>query len=433
MKKSMKFLVAALALTALSTPAFALEHEVSGRFASFFAVSNYSATGALADSAPTANWFDQRLRLGYNAKADENVKLVTKFELDYTFWGNSSYANGRGQGGAIGADSVNLETKNIYLDWTIPSQNLNAKVGMQGYDDAFSGIIFSSDMAGILLTHSYTNATASVGFFRWNDSYGAGLASTNESSSVPGDNTQDLVVVDGKYNISDNLKVGAAYYYIQDDSFHDADYDTSNGYQQAGSEAKVHTLGVNATTKLGAANVSAFLLGQTGDYNATTDAKGYAAKLAANTAIGTGTLRGDLLYVAGGKNQLYVTVDGVGYYDNEMMILSRDKNQTTIDNALVYELNNGGEGVIMAALGFDQPFSSSLTGSANVGFASVADNKDKKGRDTIGTEFNVEVVKKATDSVTLSARAAYVVLGDRDSALDADNPYAVQTMIAYKF
>jgi predicted outer membrane repeat protein len=427
MKKSMKFLVAALALAALSTPAFALEHEVSGRFASFFAVTNYSATGVLADSAPTANWFDQRLRLGYNAKANENVKLVTKFELDYSFWGNSSYNTARGQGGAIGADTVNLETKNIYLDWTMPSCNMNAKIGMQGYGDAFSNIIFGSDMAGILLSHSYTNANASVGFFRWEDAAGAGQGggtlidpSTGYAfGEIPGRNTQDLFVLDGQYNVSDTLKVGAAYYFIKDEL-------------GAAGEANVHTLGVTAATALGAVNVNAFLLGQFGDYNATDDAKGYAAKIAANAAVGTGTLRGDLLYVSGDGNQLYVTRDGVGYYDNEMMILSRDKNQTTIDNALVYDLNNGGEGVIMAAIGYDQPFSPTLSGSANIGYASVANNQGKKGIDTIGTELNVEVVKKATDNINLSARAAYVVLGDREAG-NPDNPYAVMTMVDYKF
>ena len=165
MKKSMKVLVAMLALAALSTPAFALEHEVSGKFASFYAVSNFTATGKLEKSAPTANWFDQRVRLFYNAKADNNVKLVSKFELDYSFWGNSSFNTKRNQGGAIGADTVNIETKNLYLDWTLPTCNLNAKVGMQGYDDAFSGIIFGDDMAGVLLTHSYSNASTSLGFF----------------------------------------------------------------------------------------------------------------------------------------------------------------------------------------------------------------------------------------------------------------------------
>ena len=435
MKKSMKFLVAALALAALSTPAFALEHEVSGRFASFFAVTNYSATGALADSAPTANWFDQRLRLGYNAKANENVKLVTLFELDYSFWGNSSYANGRGQGGAIGADSVNIETKNLYLDWTLPCNNMNAKIGMQGYGDVFSNIIFGSDMAGVLLSHSYTNATASVGFFRWEDSAGSGQGgSTTASIDRPGVDTQDLFALTGQYNLDSKTKVGAAYYYIQDDAFYDNDPTTAENL--VSNEANVHTLGVTAATALGAVNVNGFLLGQFGDYNATDDAKGYAAKIAANAAVGTGTLRGDLLYVAGGSNQLYVTRDGVGYYDNEMMIISRDKNQTTIDNALVYELNNNGEGVIMAAFGYDQPFSPTLSGSANIGFAMVEDNQGNAGTDPdedyIGTEINFELVKKATDNVTLTGRAGYVVIGDHYAG-NPDNPYLAQVMVAYAF
>jgi hypothetical protein len=430
MKKSVKLLVAMLALSALSTPAFALEHELYGRFASFFAVTNFTADGQLKESAPTANWFDQRLRLGYNAKADENVKLVTKFELDYSFWGNSSFSVGRNQGGAIGADSVQIETKNIYLDWTIPCCNLNAKVGMQSYDDAFSGIIYSTDMAGILLSHSYTNATSSIGYFRWNDGAGTGAGGGNDGIGLPGQNVQDLFVLDGKYNVSKDLKIGAAYYFIQDD----ADTTTENF------DGKIHTLGVNAAAALGPVNVNGFVLGQFGDYNATDDAKGYAAKIAANTAIGTGTLRLDALYVAGGENQLYVTRDVNGYYDNEMMILSRDKNATTIDNALVNDLNNNGEGIIMAAIGFDQPFSPTFTASANVGFGMVADNQGNdvtvdSDEDYIGTEVNIELVKKATDNVTLSARAGYVFLGDHfmGNTGDLDNPYAANLMVAYKF
>jgi len=437
MKKSMKLLVAMLALAALSTPAFALEHEVSGRFASFFAVSNFTADGQLKESAPTANWFDQRLRLGYNAKANENVKLVTKFELDYSFFGNSSFSVGRNQGGAIGADSVQIETKNIYLDWT--ASNCNAKIGMQSYDDAFSGIIFSTDMAGVLLSHNYGNATASAGFFRWNDGAGTGAGGGNNSiGSLPGQNVQDLFLLDGKYNISKNLKIGAAYYFIQDDSDFDADSDPTVT-DIVNLDAKVHTLGVNAAVGLGIVNVNAFVLGQTGDLDGNNgiDAKGYAAKIAANAAIGTGTLRADLLYVSGGENQLYVTRDVNGYYDNEMMILSRDKNATTLDNALVQDLNNRGEGVIMAAIGFDQPFSPTFTASANVGFGAVADNQGDdvtidSDEDYIGTEVNVELVKKATDNVTLTARAGYVFLGDHNMG-DLEDPYAANFMVAYKF
>lgn len=424
MKKSSKMLLALLALAATATPALAIEHQLSGRFATFYEVSNYAATGTVANDAPTANWFDQRLRLAYAAKASNDVKLVSKFELDYSFWGNSDYVTGRNQGGGIGADSVNIETKNLYLDWSIPAERLNAKIGMQGYDDAFSGIMFSSDMAGVLLTHDCSsNLTTSVGFFRWEDNAGIGQGGSNTPTSVPGRNTQDLLAITGSYNLDSKTKVGGAYYYINDDT------------NPAG-QAKVHTLGVNAATSAGAVNLSAFAVIQSGDFDATTDAKGKALKVAANTALGEATLRADLLYVGGGKNQLYVTRDGNGYYDNELMIISRDKNATTIDNALVYTLNNNSEGVIMAALGFDQPLSSTLSASANLGFAQVADNQGGAGidpkEDYIGTEVNVEVNKKATDNITLTGRAGYVLLGDHYAG-NPDNPFAVQCMVAYKF
>lgn len=420
--------LAALLLAAAATaPAAALEHQVSGRFASFFALSNYSDSGVLAKDAPSANWFDQRLRLTYQAKADENTKLVSKFELDYAFWGNSSYVSGRGQGGAVGADTVNLETKNLYLDWTAPALKLNTKLGMQGYDDGFSGILFSTDMAGILLTHNYTNASVALGFFRWEDMAGTGLGGgTGAGTGTVGRDTVDLYALTGSYSPSQNLKLGGAYYYIQDENDVVGD-----------GEARVHTLGVNAESTLGKVNLKGFVLGQFGDFNGSSDAKGYAAKAAANLGLGQGTLRGDVLYVAGGENQLYVTRDGNGYYDNELMIVSRDKNATTIDNALVYDLNNRGEGVLMAALGFDQPFSATFSGSVNVGYAQVADNRgDGVATDpndnSIGTEVNLELVKKATENVTVSGRAGYVFLGDHFLG-NPDDPYAVQLLLSYAF
>ena len=163
---------------AVATPAMALENQFSGAFTSFYDLSNYSAVYGQKDpvnNAPKENYFVQRARLGYTAKASESVKLVTLFELDYRFLGNSSYANGRNTGGALGADSVNIETKNIYLE--LNNAGINTKIGMQGVDDAFKGTIFSADMAGLKFGHDYNNASVSAGFFRWNDSgeaYGLG-------------------------------------------------------------------------------------------------------------------------------------------------------------------------------------------------------------------------------------------------------------------
>jgi len=174
LRRKLPAVAAAVALTAVgATSALAIEHQFGGAFTTYWDLSNYNPSGVIQKDAPTANYFEQRVRLGYTGKASNDLKLVTMFEFDYSFWGNNSYDNGgpgRGKGGALGADTGNLETKSLYLDWNIPSQKLNAKIGMQPFDDAFKGIFVGADMAGILLNHSYTNATATAGFFRWDDS-----------------------------------------------------------------------------------------------------------------------------------------------------------------------------------------------------------------------------------------------------------------------
>ena len=435
-KKNKKFLVVAIAAAlsaATAVPALALENQFSGAFTAFYDISNYSAAGnngyelpsegfnrrGLRDGAPTENYFVQRVRLGYTAKADDNVKLVTKFELDYNWWGNSSYANGRGQGGAIGSDSVNLETKNLYLDLSYPA--INAKIGMMPNTDSFKGIVFDADMAGILLSHDYTNAGVNLGYFRWNDQWDW----TNNSTI--GKTTIDLFQLDGKYSVNKDLKVGAAYYYINDD-FNDA---------------KVHTVGVNAETAVGPVALNGFVLGQFGDLNTTDDAEGYAVNVGAKMPLAGGTARCEFIYVSGGDNAFYNAANGTeagGYYDSEMIFLARDKNATSIDNAIVYDVSNYGQGVILGALGYDYTFNNKLSGSANIGFGAIADDEFSQATgssDYLGTEINAEANYKLTANVTLGARAGYMMLGDYfdgvDAGRDADNPYDVKLIARYSF
>lgn len=406
---------------AAATPAVALENQFSGAFTSFYDLSNYSAAGndgstsnnqGLSKSAPTENYFVQRVRLGYTAKASEDVKLVTKFELDYNYIGNSSYTVARGGGGALGADTVNLETKNLYLDLNIV-KGLNTKIGMQGYTDAFKGIVFDADMAGILLSHEYANAGVTAGLFRFDDSYQTTL----------GKNTRDMFSLDGKFNISKETKVGAAYYYISDD--------------RNGNALKLNTLGLNAETAVGPVTLNGFVLAQFGDLSQTRNANGWAVNLGAKMPLGGGTARAEFLYVPGGNNSLSVIYgDGGAFYDNEMIILSRDKNATTIDNAIVYDVNNYDQGVMFGSAGYDYAFTPKLSGSANLGLAWIAKDLDNHDSKYLGTEFNVETNYKLLPSVTLGARAGYVVLGDYFKPAfgsTPDDPYDVKLLAKFAF
>ena len=467
MKSNKKFLAVAVAgaLAASAVPALALENEFHGAFTSLYDLSNYSPVGNGGDSqapeslktglqndAPTHNYFVQRVRLNYQAKASDNVKLVSTFEIDYKFWGNSSYVAARNSGGALGADSVNLETKSLYLDLSFPTV-VNARIGMQPNNDAFKSVLFDADMAGLQFSRSFSNVDVSAGFFRWNDTPTAAF----------GKNTRDMFTLEGKVNLSKTLKVGAAYYYIDDNRSNAptvtstvtvpgtqigtlADgspvYDTTRTVvttttANPANATRLSNVGINAEAVIGPVTVNGFALKQFGHIDAARTAKGYALNAGARMKVGTGTARGEFLYVSGGNNSFHSVEnggEGGGFYDNELVILGQDKNSLTMYNAIVFDVGNAGQGVIVGSLGYDHSFSDKFTGSVNAGFASVAENLTASDSDYLGTEINAEAVYKLTPNVTLSARAGYVFLGDYFEATPSvDDPYDVKLLVKYRF
>jgi len=435
-------LAAAGALTAVgATTALAFENQFSGAFTVYSDNSNFNGSRAgnfgyspqnFEKNAPTANYIESRARLGYTAKANDDLKFVTMFELDYNYWGNSAYDNNRGSGGAIGSDSINIETKWLYLDANV-GKNTNVKLGMQGFDDAFKGVFVGADMAGLLVSHSYSKATASVGAFRWNDN-------SDSSSSALGHKTRDFLVLDGKYNLTKETKVGAAYYFMKDN---------------AENNDTIHMIGVNGETVAGPLALNGFIAAQFGEVGAAEkDLSAYAASLGANMKAGKGTLRGDILYATGDRgtdnkdshawqsvrNRTVGGSNESGYYANEMVILGRDKNAFTIDNAIVYDANNNDRGVLFLAAGYDLPLSDRLNCSANLGVAWNDTNhpgEDRNSNQFLGTEINAELVYKVVENVTLSARGAYVFLGDfyKDVATNGtpEDPYDFKLLAKYAF
>ncbi len=466
-----------LALTAAATtPAMALENEFHGLFSARYINSNFNGTSTtsftdgakyggdtkyMPDGKPkevfSANFIEQRARLQYIAKANADLKLVTHFELDYTYWGNSAYGfnsapgvtsgSGRNGGGAIGADTVNLETKSIYLDANI-FKNVNMKLGMQPYNDAFKGVLFDADMAGIDFSSSYDKFTPSIGYFRFNDS---GVA----QDRVLGHLTNDLFLLDGKFNVNNNLKVGAAYYLFRNNSFST----NPNLLNDTGKQdAKISTLGLNAEFTTGPLTLNGFGLFQVGTVTARATTA-WALNAGAKLKVGPGTARSEFLYVSGDNNTttghsnaFYSVFNHIGtaehgYYDNEMAILGRDKNAYTTDNSIIPTAGNDAQGQIGGYIGYDLPINAKLTTAFNAGFAAVAkenNNKPKnrftgKNNDSnyLGTEINAEATYQLLEGLTVGTRVAYVILGDYYKEVASNgtpvNPYDAKLMFKYTF
>jgi len=141
MKNQFKLIVAALLATAMATPAFALTVDTKGYFNIRGQADrnlNDGSDRGTADNDRTA--VEQRMRLWTEAAADENIKGVFALESDIG-WGTAD--------GDIGVDTKgNLEVKQVYLDFKLPSLDTNVKAGAQGFSIG-RGFIANDDALGV--------------------------------------------------------------------------------------------------------------------------------------------------------------------------------------------------------------------------------------------------------------------------------------------
>lgn len=453
MKKKLVVLGALAVTAAAAVPALAFENEFHGLYRLRGSVTNFEIAGVAPLLSPTAKHrdftlFEQRARLQYIAKASDDLKLVTHFEIDST-WGDAAYSTSRGIGGGLAADTVNLETKNVYLDFNIPATPINAKVGIQGFVDAYKGIFIQDDVAGAVLTGKFGPATTTAAFFRTYDKGGA---------SALGKQTVDVYVADAKISPVKGVNVGLSYYGALND------VNSHKGQM-------THTFGVNAAAKLPVVDVDAFALYQDGEELYGVKARNlsaWAGQVAAKVSAGPVAVRVAGLYASGenGKNgsnsrafqNLFAsgaagnapgssTSSGV-YYSSNMLLLMRSVWAMDSDNALITSTNNGGRGLIAAFAGVDAKLTDKFTLSGNVGHAMVdKKNEAVAGSATerctnynIGTELNVQASYALYSNLTATLQGAYVVLGGYPKATIArnpgegvQNPYLAALMLNYTF
>ena len=459
MKKKLMAVAAAGVLTvATAVPALALENEFHGMFRLFGYVSNFTdgaggfvttgtGTGDLAKDAKTRTYAEQRARLLYSAKANDDLKLITHFEID-SRWGDASYAVNRGQGGAIGADQVNLETKNVYLDFNIPTTAVNVKAGIQPWTDSYGGILVNADQAGVLASGKYAGFSNSIGWFRFNEdlrpssTFNATTGvTTTTNTTFPGRATRDFFVADAKYNLTKDVKLGGSYYLLTDDRT------SANTY--------THMLGLNAEVKLDPVTVTGFGLYQFGDTPGVgnSDLNAFALGALAKAKVGIGTAKAALLYTSGEQGSVAAGRDSSAFqaiapesnfFAADMMIMLRSKWNINTDRALVHNLNNNNNGFFGAFVGYDANITNKLYANANVGLGAAAQLRNKgtatePDSNFLGTEINAEVGYKVFDNMTASLQGAYVVLGDffqkpkGGADRNLDDPYLTRVMLNYAF
>lgn len=473
LKKTAAVVAAAGALAAISVPAMAFENEFHGTYTFNSIFSNF-AKGDGAQVNPAANfstkgsnvtqmnnYFEQRARLQYIAKASDDLKLVTHFELDTRFGGitDGKYA-GSSDAGGLDADGISLETKHVYLDFNL-TPNVNVKTGIQPYKDTLKGLFLDADVPAVVTTTKLGAYTLGVGYTRVSEQ---AAAQTGTPTARLGDLATDIFILDNTFALNKDTKVAFSYYLL-------ADYKTKNA------PTNIHTFGLSGESKVGGLTLSGLVALQAGNTKNMTDGTlaastptangastyyhGWAANVAAKAAAGPGTFRTALTFVSGDNqqdnrsNRGWQNAGVNSYNESGLMIIARNTAQspTNTDDYLRRMVTN----IALATVGYDANLSDKLFVNSNLGFAWVpaslkgqADtatfkprfNPKNNGCDFMGTEINTEIGYKLYKNLTLQGQAAYMFLGgfykNDAMAMDGtthrpDNPYTLRLQAKFAF
>ena len=437
-KKTVAIATAVGALAAISVPAMALENEFHGMYRAYGYVTNAlsgSAAFNLKEKSATDKFIEQRARIQYTAKASDDLKLVTHFELDTKFGGSTNAKYPTGDAGKLDADAVTLETKNVYLDFNCPITGSNVKAGIQPFSDAHQGTFGNFDATGVVISKKFSNLTGTYGYFT--------IGNTGSGTTFPTYRTAtDLNVVDVKFAVNKDISVGANYYNVLSGS----------------DRLFLNMVGLNAAAKVGPAALTASAGYQFGDSETiktgTTPNKlnAIGAAVAAKVDVGVGKVNVSALYLSGNKSsstkdEAWHSVGaGVNYFaPANMWLLTR--NSATINSSTAIggspDLTRGGRGILGAFAGFEGAMDK-IFYNANVGWAKV-DIKKAADSAAIGTELNATVGYKLYSNLSASFTAAYAILGDgygkenvvlldgKKVAKSYDNPFLTAVALNYAF
>ncbi|MCF6248517.1 MAG: hypothetical protein L3J69_14320 [Desulfobacula sp.] len=407
----------------------------------------YSTRATGGSQYPTANIATQsythlraRARFEVN-QSDMHLGAVWYNEVDFDF-GRGAYLTGRGQGGGLGADSTNLETKNLYLFFELPDAPIKGKLGIHGVNDDFGLMVMGNDTAGLSIKYGDGDTRMRFGAYRlWDSSY------TDIRDNVD----YYTAAIDTKLN--DSGKIGAAFYYLKDTgndgsgALNISGASSNNGYASlsnnpatsynalitSGTDYSLDSyfLGVFGEYKLAdGTTLSGFGIYNFGDVDVASgtdiDISGYAAELRANKTINNVSYTLGGIYVSGSDKDadqefgftntgLYSSGSNF-YYRHGMAILLSDGNDWQNSGAYIYNVSNIYEdrflGVtgLFANVGF--PINEKLKGKLTGGALWSAEDRVVNGSSYIGAEINGALIYTVLPKFTISLKSAFAFTGD---------------------
>ncbi len=484
--KRIKMLVTLLAVFMMCGFSFAQTTvNFSGHIRVYPEINNYGYNNIeLSDDSQTRAFVDQRTRIYFNLKSGENVGGTVAFEIDFR-WGDIAYSVARNWGGALQADTINIETKNAYL-WFKTSYGAKYTIGMQGFTDEYMGIIFGgADMAGIRGDYNISKDTSLMaGWFLFSD---RNVKVNDGIYFIPitlkqkmGNNTLSFSLY-GLFDDGGRLGERLAYGSTTTPSELDLSSNRTSIVNGANNiphktnlpaeyqRARVYYGGVNFSGKSGNVAYTLFGLYNWGTIMGATHAStpfarrlnmnisSYALHAMADVSLGSGTLRGRALYVSGGDknreayngmvtgNQYSVGAD-LPLLCSDLLILIRTSEDISHSAALLPDVNNNGRGAFLVYADYNHKLTNKLSLQVGAGYLQANDNRvdgnaasgTKDAGMHMGTEVNAQLKYVLDKNMSITGAVAWADLGDyyndyTNTAIHPDSLWRALVKFNYAF
>jgi len=423
MKRLLICLVALIAVFALVLPASAAEMKVNGIWnAKAWARDNYDGDDDTDDSV---QYVTQRFRSYWNWIASENLKLVYKNEIDME-WGDASFAVARNDGGGAGGDSVNLETKNVYLEFMVPDTPVKATLGLQGVT-LHKGWFISDDVSAARFDMNFDPVSITA--------YWTGLAGLNADASSNDD--QWSVVASGAYK-AENMDARLTFGYQRNpnDGTSADDPESDDLYLVMGEfnmSFDMFSFFVIAGKNFGEVKSDG---PTTQDY----DYKGYMFNVGANFALDMANIKAEFIFASG---------DDEGDFEDDFQGFVGETYSWAeiISDGYTYDRNSdlaqiGGDNspsnMWAVHVGADFMPTDTTTLRADVYYVAMVEDRTVAGEDEdeIGTEIDVRLIQKIYDNLSMTVLGAYLIAEDgygTSATNSGDDAFQVGLGLDFKF
>jgi hypothetical protein len=442
MKRLLFCLVALIAVFAMVMPTYAAEVKFSGLFHNrFIARDNYDGDDDTDDSG---QYVTQRFRMYFNAIASENLKVVYKSEVD-TEWGDGGdykvtdsngneqtvFAN-RNDGGGLGGDRVNMETKNIYLEFMVPDTPVKVTTGLQGVA-LHRGWFMDDDVSALRFDMNFDPMTITA-YWAW--AAGGDPDFNGIRGADKGNSSDDVwqLVVSGAYkaeNMDARLTLG---YEKGDDDY----VDPGSGTVVNGTIDEDNFYMIMGEFGMSFDMVSFFVIaginfGEIKGVGAVDDRdyKGYAFDAGVNFALDLATLRVRGIYATGDKDTAAGEDNFRGMSGQTMGNWAEITNDQYFYDRNAPSPTGGNQPTNMMGLNVGADFKPTDTTTIKADVYYMALVEDRNDEDEIGTEIDVRLSQKVYDNLTANLVGAYLLA--EDGWGEGDDAFQVGVGLDYSF